>query len=341
MKISQNNSQGHWFRKFGVITIAAVFFLVLVGGIVRSTGAGLGCPDWPKCFGQWVPPTDVSQLPEDYKTIYAIQGKQIADFSAVHTWIEYVNRLVGVVIGFLILTTLILSKSYWKTDRVVVWLSFLAFILVGFNGWLGSVVVATNLKPVTITLHMIMALMVVGTLIFAVARSYKGVLDIPAFSDKKKLNLWLGICVGLSLLQLVFGTQVREAIDHIAASYGGETRQLWVGEVGLYFYIHRTFSIIVLLGNVYLAKLFFSSVKGSQKVKMQMWSYVLVGLLGMEIMTGVIMAYFAIPAFLQPVHLLLSSLLFGLQFYMVLLVNYESVVKQNVESERKAAKLHS
>ncbi|MBE0437342.1 MAG: COX15/CtaA family protein, partial [Methylomicrobium sp.] len=135
------------FRRIGTITIFAVYFLILVGGIVRASGAGMGCPDWPTCFGKLIPPTDVSQLPPDYKTIYAERGYQNTDFNPVKTWTEYLNRLTGASIGILILLTAWSSRIYLKSDKTVFYLCLAVVFIVGFQAWLGSVVVASNLKP--------------------------------------------------------------------------------------------------------------------------------------------------------------------------------------------------
>ena len=340
--MQQANTKGKLFRRFSAVTIIAVFLLIAVGGIVRSTGSGMGCPDWPKCFGSWVPPTEVAQLPLNYKEIYAQQraeknvkfvnylrsfgfdelAGQIEndpsilieeDFNAAKTWTEYVNRLIGALIGILIFATFLTSISYWKSDKTVTVLSFLAFVLVGFQGWIGSIVVSTNLLQWMITLHMLLALVIVCLLIYVYYRSRKQIetkLAIP------KSAFWLGIaCLVLTTIQVVLGTQVREAIDVIAES--AIARAEWIEVIGATFLIHRSYSLLLLALHIYL---FFVIYKSSAYSEFKTLMYVLVGVVAFEIFTGAVMAYFAIPAFIQPIHLLFGSLIIGIQYYLVLVI---------------------
>ncbi|WP_448518272.1 COX15/CtaA family protein [Rhodoflexus sp.] len=313
------------FRQFGIITIIAVYLLILVGGIVRSTGSGMGCPDWPKCFGQWVPPTDISQLPPDYKTIFKVKGKEIADFDPFKTWVEYLNRLLGALIGLFIFITLLLSMSYFRRDRMVFYLTLLAFLMTGFQGWLGSVVVATNLSPFMITLHMVVALLIVAILIYAISRAHTGYVEIEQVRDKSKLNFVLGVCALMGLSQIVLGTQVREAIDHIALQMNYLARETWIEQIGLSFYIHRTYSLVILAAHLYLVFLLRTNI--SHAGTLAFWSNLLIGLIVGEILTGIVMAYFAIPAIMQPLHLLLAALMFGVQILLALFLNSERVFK--------------
>lgn len=316
-------SQGSFFRKLGLWTVAAVYFLILVGGIVRATGAGMGCPDWPKCFGTWIPPTDVSQLPSNYQEIFGAKLKGEVVFNVVKTWTEYVNRLIGVLIGIFVFATLLASTSYWKKDRIIFWLSFISFVLVGFQGWLGSKVVSTELHPVMVTLHMLLAIIIVFILLYAVARSYDSVVTIEEISQKSSLNIWLIAIIVLSLIQVLLGTQVRESVDIVSKMMGESLRSEWVDNLGIRFKIHRSYSIIIVLIHLYFAfKIRQNSITKGIINQYTKWLLILIFV---EVASGIIMAYFAIPAIAQPVHLTLATITLGLQFVMLLFLNKDRV----------------
>jgi cytochrome c oxidase assembly protein subunit 15 len=171
------------WRRLAVITICAVYFLILVGASVRASGAGMGCPDWPTCFGRLIPPTSEAQLPANYQEIYADRGYAETRFNPVKTWTEFLNRLLGVTIGLLILATAWKSIGLRQYDRKLMIASVAALLMVIYQGWLGSRVVASNLQPGMITVHMLMALAIVATLLYALARGRRGVVDSGAMSS--------------------------------------------------------------------------------------------------------------------------------------------------------------
>ncbi|MDP2100250.1 MAG: COX15/CtaA family protein [Methylobacter sp.] len=309
------------FRRLGVLTIFAVYFVILVGGIVRASGAGMGCPDWPTCFGQWVPPTDEAQLPANYHEIYAGRGYQDTQFNLVKTWTEYTNRLVGVSIGFLIMLTAWSSRIYLKTDKSIFYLAVTVFLLVGFQGWLGSTVVASNLKPIMITLHMLLALFIVALLIYTIARSQRDVLaqlDIRALPEKFKTVLIAAMV--MTLVQVAMGTQVREAVDFISHNHAYIERQYWRDDFPIIFYIHRSFSSIILFTNLWLAWKIVRAVDKNSLLRTL--GLALAGLVVTAILAGVSLDRLGMPPVAQPIHLLMANLIFGAQFFLYSCLNY-------------------
>jgi cytochrome c oxidase assembly protein subunit 15 len=333
------------FRFLGILTVVSVYLLILVGGIVRSTGSGMGCPDWPRCFGTWVPPTRVDQLPSGYKEIYTAQRvaknqklaktldrlgfKQVAsqlfahptqyietDFNAVKTWIEYVNRLLGALIGVFIFLTVALALPYWRRDKTIFWMVFACFLLTGFQGWLGSLVVSTNLLPELVTVHMALALIIVALLIYAVDRSQQSqiVAVVSQASFPSRLIPLLCIATLFTFGQIVLGTQVREEIDTVATAAQYLNRDSWIEQLGNVFKVHRTFSIVLLLLNVYITLQLFRT----RDRHLQRLAATVLGLLGFEILAGVILAYFALPTTVQPIHLTIATMLFGAQFLTII-----------------------
>ena len=77
------------FNKWLFVTLASVYFLILVGAFVRASGAGMGCPDWPKCYGQIIPPTDASQIPSGFEEV--LRQKRIAKFDRFITVVDAVG----------------------------------------------------------------------------------------------------------------------------------------------------------------------------------------------------------------------------------------------------------
>ncbi|HSI78646.1 MAG TPA: COX15/CtaA family protein [Lunatimonas sp.] len=348
------------FRRISLITTAAIYFLILVGGIVRSTGSGMGCPDWPKCFGSWIPPTSVDQLPNDYLEVYVQQrlaknerfadmlasigfselGQQILQdesvaqeepFNATKTWIEYINRLIGAVIGILVLITVYRAILIWKLDRRFTYLSISALVLVLFQGWIGSIVVSTNLLQWMITVHMLLALVIVCLLLYIYFLAYQSDRQsTTGDTQNQSLGYVIAVCMLLMVIQIVLGTQVREEVDEMARKFSQSNRDSWIEGLGITFLIHRSYSLLILALHLVFGYLVFKQMNKSMLIyQLTFW---LLAIIVLEILSGVGMAYFGIPAFLQPLHLLFGTLIVGIQFFIWLEIRHSKFALKKVAS---------
>ena len=318
-----NDAAALRFRRLGMLTICAVYIVILAGGIVRASGAGMGCPDWPTCFGQWIPPTSEAQLPANYHEIYAQRGYENTEFNPIKTWTEYTNRLVGMTIGFLIFLTAWSSRIYLKTDKPVFYLAVTAFLLVGFQGWLGSTVVSSNLNPLKITIHMVVALVIVALLIYTITRSQRESftridLNILPAKFPKVLN----VVLLMTLIQIAMGTQVREAVDFISHDLVSVERQFWRDDFPIIFYVHRSFSSLILFTNAWLVwRLWQNVAKNHPLVRA---GFLLFGLIVTAILAGVSLDRLGMPPVAQPIHLLMANLILGTQFFMWMALHYST-----------------
>jgi heme a synthase len=347
------------FRRWGIVTVLATVFLIWVGGWVRSTGAGMGCPDWPKCFDMWVPPTSEAQLPTDYlkhyvelrqkknervaKVLARLGMGDVAEkikkdpsvsqeepFNVYKTWTEYINRVIGVLVGFFIFLTLLFSIRLRNMDRRIFRLSLWGFIGVAFEGWLGSLVVSTNLMPSFITVHMVIAMLILVVLIAAVIIAYtreSGVSDLVYVKPMAKI--WMGVGVStLILIQIIIGTQVREAVDVVAKSLGEVQRGNWLSNLPFIYDIHKAFYYLVAAATMYWTWVLLKksplsmrspmdsnrleNVEKNTKSKIiRSFSILLLGILMAEIALGIGMHNWGIPPVFQPFHLLFATLLFA------------------------------
>lgn len=330
------------YIRFSWLTLGLIFAVILAGSIVRTTGSGMGCPDWPKCFGQVIPPTSADQLPADYKTFYSeYRQKKIEkfagllesigfssvadalrsdesllveeDFNAARTWTEYGNRLVGFLAGNAVLILFVWSFIRYRSNRKIVVLTFLNLVLMGFEGWLGSIVVATNLVPWTITLHMFFALVIVGIQIKIIRLAKKRSFQLQLTPLFKGLFYF---SIGLTFVQIILGAQVRQEIDFMVMD--GVDRGEWIAGMEGDFLFHRSFSWLLLIVNLGLLWMDRKANWGIQSLKMIM------GMIVLLFVTGILFSYAGMPAIIQPLHLLLASVMLAVQFYSLDYLKYRS-----------------
>ncbi len=344
-----------YFRSLVITVITFIYLIIIAGAVVRMTGSGMGCPDWPKCFGYYIPPTAASQIEwqphhaykkgtiiiredalriaaHNFSTTDSYDSKHwetytkhdYAHFNVWHTWIEYINRLVTVIFGLPMLALFFCSFLYWNSQKKIPIIATVTLLAVGFQSWLGKVVVDSNLLPIRITIHMVVAFVILALLLYILflTKSKIAKSSLQAF-PKSFRNVFIFATI-LTLIQVALGTQVRQFVDEQVKTIGELHKAAWLQSPTLTFYIHRSFSILIVGVTSWLV--------WQQKrlgIALPKLNWVL-ACIGLELMTGIIMYYFHFPFLSQPLHLVISSLLFGVQFYILLEVfskqeNHQSI----------------
>jgi len=318
------------------VAIIAVYIIFLAGSIVRMTGSGMGCPDWPKCFGYYIPPTSEKELTwkantqfkkgviiihndalytalEDISTAdifmkenwQAYTKHEYAEFNVYHTYTEYINRLSSVLAGFVFLVLLWKVTFVKNKVRGVAPLVYAAFLGMLFEAWLGKIVVDSFLSPYIITFHMIGGLLIIVFLMRAKFLMEKEI----NLQKKKEYNavfyklLWSMLL--LTVFQILLGTQVRQFVDEQVKQFGFEHKEFRLLNPSLKFYIHRSFTILIVLIGAFL---YWLNHKYNLKFSQIKW---VVTLLFFEAFTGVLMYYVNFPFGTQAIHLMSGAILFG------------------------------
>ena len=333
-------------RLLAQVSLVLTFVVIVAGSIVRMTGSGMGCPDWPKCFGYLIPPTDEEVL--FFKEGHSYEAGQMilrhdtlwvanisftsasdfrhadwhkypkhdyAIFNVLHTWVEYINRLATVVYGIpvFLLSLFSLILLIRERDWIIFLLAFFTDVMVGFEAWLGKLVVDGNLVENSITYHMIGSIALVALLSIMVFRLSK---EEEVFHTKPAFRWSMWALVVLLFCQILMGTQVREHVDIVAKTTSD--RSAWIDLLPSIFYIHRSFSILILLlaGWLYF--------KGKESLRLVQYNWAML-LLMLELLIGIVLAYLDMPSPMQPLHLLLGVLCFALVFYATLRVQFKRV----------------
>lgn len=308
-----------------------------MGGLVRVTGAGMGCPDWPKCFGEWIPPTSEAQLPDNYKEVYItkrkskverlitflekvgmhdkalkIQKKQglfephVYSFSKAYT--EYGNRLVGVLTGIFALLTVFFSVTFFKKAFWKMGFAFIGLFFIIYNGWLGSIVVDSNLFGGMVTIHFVIAFFAV---LFFMLAFYHGKESLATTNTDGKRLLWISLALVLGIVQLISGTLVREQAEILA----GLNTIISINNfelLGSNFNLHRLTAPILA---VIIIWVLFKNRNIASRKKINTFYLACLILLLLQVLTGVLNVRFNFPPMAQLAHVVLGSvLLTGLIF---------------------------
>lgn len=291
------------FRNMLWLTTLATYMVIFVGGLVRVSGAGLGCPDWPKCYGRWIPPFNVSQLPV---------GIDPAQFNFVLAWTEYINRVLGAGLGLLILITAVWAFARFRHIRSILYPTVAALLLVAVVGWQGSIVIASELQPAVVTVHMLLALLIASLLIYASWRVYLMTSAKAGFVDTKKraLGSWPALLWVLALGQVALGTQMRQALELLTKEFPLLSGVHLVNKMSGLSHVHLFLGCLVGAVTLFLylkirkEPSFFSSVVRSTTNIMGL-------LILAQVSSGLFFMFFGIAEIVRVFHLWMASLFTG------------------------------
>ena len=329
------------FIRIAKLALLFTYLIVLAGGFVRMTGSGMGCPDWPKCFGLLIPPVSESQIKwsagQEYTSSQMLihndtlwiakknfistssfdkdnwkpfEKHNYAKFNVFHTWAEYINRCIGAIAGLFVIA-LFFYSAFNKLNSFQTFGSLLLLILFGVQAWIGGEVVFSVLDPFKITIHMFVALIIVSILFVLIHMADKSIVkNKPAL--KNNFNKLIILTLLFSLIQIYFGTQVREFVDSLPSD-----KSIWMLEINnSHINIHQLVAVFVFILNIYLCVYLagkFNSFKEIPTEIVYIFSTILI-----LVISGVIMLNFNFPGFAQLVHLFSAFVLFGAQFSLFL-----------------------
>ena len=298
------------FYKSSIITVILLYILVLVGGFVRITDSGDDCPDWPKCYGSWFPPLSLEDIPEHFNPT---QDKVYG------SWIEYFNRLIGVVLGISMLITFYKSVYVFKYDKIIFYGSLCSLILIVIAGWFGGQI-AQNIDGInvmhqhSVSIHLYIAILTIISLVYTTNRSF--LLLYPnceqeASYSKESVYIFFAILI-LNLLLVFSGSFIRTFIDDdlIKELPYFLRMEHYVFKTGLIKFIHPIlgFLMLGLLGVLWNHIINISNSSNILKILVK----ILLILVGLQVFIGEGLRFDFIHESFRLYHLWLSTVILGI-----------------------------
>ncbi|NDJ54388.1 MAG: heme A synthase [Chloroflexi bacterium] len=279
------------FQRLAIVTSGTIFTLMVVGGLVRATGSGLGCPDWPLCYGQVLPPAEVT------------------------AWIEFAHRFVAAVGGLLIIATVFVSwRKYRHLDAIVLPAAGILSLLV-VQVPLGALVVASELEPISVAVHLGMALIILSfsLTITAAAFHYAQFEPSPLRLPRGYQRVLLATLGATFLLlmsgALVVGSRASYACPDWPLCHGGllppanANPLIWIQMS--HRYLVAAVSILIVAAVVMSWRLR-SELRGAQ-----LWTAILAGAFVAQIIIGAVQVWLHLPTLWRILHLAMGTTVWG------------------------------
>ncbi len=189
------------FLRLSLASLFLAFIVIVLGSYVRLSDAGLGCPDWPGCYGQIFAPDDI----EEITRARMMFPDSVVDSSKA--WKEMLHRYLASALGVLIIGLAFIAWKNKSRLRPHLYLSFFLVVLVIFQGMLGMWTVTLLLKPAIVTLHLLTGLLTLSILFWLVLKQLysKPIIDYQNNNLYKYLSVWAKLSLFVLVLQIFLG----------------------------------------------------------------------------------------------------------------------------------------
>ncbi len=274
------------YKVVALLSLVVSFIQIALGGFVRASESGLGCPDWPLCHGKIIPPFEF------------------------HTLIEYSHRLNGSLLGILVAVLLILCIMRYRRDKQLMLANYAAFTLVVSAGILGGITVITELAWWIRLIHLGIAQFLAACLMYI---TYKFAFDNLSndYSYLNPIRAWkwkIILCVSLVFLLIVSGSYMVGIGASSSCSSWPLCKGLSIPD-GMSYQVHmghRYISVVTLAFVGYISIELMIHAKGNKLIKRVTHSAL--GLLGIQIILGAVTVWSGFSSHMKVTHLSVATL---------------------------------
>ena len=289
---SETGKSGSWFRGLTLFTVLAAFALIILGGVVRVTESGLGCPDWPLCHGRLIPPLEMTAI------------------------IEYSHRLVAsALLGPLIVSTCAVSWISYRRHRWLVVPATVALVLMLAQALLGGATVLTELPGWIVATHLALGEALLACLILVAVVAYFGKPELPHRLHNSAGSLdfpILALVSGLGIYLVIISGSVVTGTGATGACSNWPLCQFQLfpgGGLPLIHMSHRVVTIII--GLIFVYTLYSAYRDQASSHRIRHLSVIAAVLFAVQIGVGAATVFLNFPAEFRALHLSLATLIWG------------------------------